>query len=140
MTNTQCPMTVVPDDCAGVKGKQRAYDLEERTFRFGRDVIRFAGRIPKNTVTTPLISQLVRAATSVGANYCEADDAESRKDFRHKLGICRKEAREAKHWLRMVVEAAPELRSDARPLWQEARELSLIFNASIRTASSRIDK
>ena len=128
------------DDGEAVKRKPRAHDLEERTSGFGRNVIRFAGRIPKNPVTVPLISQLVRAATSVGANYCEADEPVSRKDFRHKLSICRKEAHEAKHRLRMVVEAAPELRSEARPLAQEAKELSLIFNASIRTASSKSDK
>jgi four helix bundle protein len=127
-------------DEGDVKEKPRAYDLEQRTSRFGRDVIRFAGHIPKSTVTVPLISQLVRAATSVGANYCEADEAVSRKDFKHKLSICRKEAHEVKHWLRMVVEAAPGLRSEARPLAQEAKELSLIFNASIRTASSKGDK
>ena len=115
----------------------RAYDLEERTSRFGRDVIRFAKSVPRNPVTAPLISQLVRSATSVGANYCEADNAESKKDFRHKLGICCKEARETGHWLRMVVEAVPELGVPARPLAQEARELNLILNASIRTATDK---
>ena len=70
------------------------FDLEERTAVFGEAVIRFAKNIPKNPVTTPLISQLVRAGTSVGANYCEADDAVSKKDFKNKIGTCRKEARE----------------------------------------------
>ncbi len=115
----------------------RAYDLEERTAKFGRDVIRFAKTVPRNPITAPLVSQLVRSATSVGANYCEADNAESRKDFSHKLGICCKESRETGHWLRMVVEAVPELNAPARPLAQEARELNLIFNASIRTATGR---
>ena len=80
----------------------------------------------------PLISQLVRAATSVGANYCEANDACSKKDFRHKIGICRKEAKESKHWLRMVAAAEDELRGDARKLWQEAKELNMIFSAILR--------
>jgi len=115
----------------------KAYDLQERTARFGRDVIRFAKTAPRNPVTAPLVSQLVRSATSVGANYCEADNAESRKDLNHKLGICCKEARETGHWRRMVAEAVPELSTAARPLWQETKELNLIFNASIRTEASR---
>jgi four helix bundle protein len=67
------------------------------------------------------------AATSVGANYCEADDVVSKKDFRHKIGICKKEAREAKHFVRMIVRAVPELREHAKSVWQEAKELHLIF-------------
>jgi four helix bundle protein len=63
----------------------------------------------------------------VGANYCEADDAGSKKDFRHKIGICRKESRETKHWLRMIATAAPETKDEARILWHEAKELHLIF-------------
>ncbi len=107
----------------------REYDLEERTARFGEDVIAFAKRIPVNEVSRSLISQLVRAAASVGANYVEADDSDSKKDFRFKIGLCRREAKESKHWLRMVVAAEPALREPARPLWQEAKELNLIFGA-----------
>ena len=110
---------------------ERRYDLEERTAVFGEDIIKLAKTIPRNPVTGPLISQLVRAGTSVGANYCEADDAESKKDFRHKISLCRKEARETKHWLRMVVTAESDLRESAKPLWREAKELNLIF-ATIR--------
>jgi four helix bundle protein len=115
---------------------KKVYDLEERTAALGGAVIRFARRIPDTPVCRPLITQLVRSATSVGANYCEADDAESRRDFLHKIGICRKESRETKHWLRMVVVAAPELRDEARGLWQEAKELNLIFNAIARATKS----
>jgi len=114
---------------------KRKYDLEERTAKFGEEIISFAKKIPKNSITIPLISQLVKAGTSVGANYCEADDAESGKDFKHKIGICKKEARETKHWLRMVVIAQPELKDEARKLWQEAKELNLIFNAIIRSSN-----
>lgn len=109
--------------------KAKRYDLEERTAKFGEDVIRFVSAISKHTVTLPIISQLVRSATSVGANYCEADDAESKKDFKHKIGICKKEARETKHWLRMLLVACPELKDQIEKLWQEAKELHLIFNA-----------
>jgi len=116
--------------------KPRQFDLEERTAAFGNAVILLAKTVPLTPITRPLVSQLVRSATSVGANYCEADDAESRADFKHKIGICKKEAREARHWLRMLVTAVPEARVQARPLWQEAKELNLIFNAIVRTTTA----
>jgi four helix bundle protein len=108
--------------------KNRIYDLEERTARFGEAVIDFAKTIPQNPVTNRLISQLVGAGTSVGANYAEADDSVSKKDFLKSIGTCRKEARETKHFLRMVARAVPELKLQARELWMEARELHLIFS------------
>ncbi len=114
---------------------ENKYDLEERTAVFGETIIAFAKRIPTTPVTLPLISQLVRSGTSVGANYCEADDACSKKDFRFKIGTCRKESKETKHWLRMVAAAADELRADARPLWQEAKELNLIFGKILRNGN-----
>jgi len=110
----------------------KKYDLGERTAKFGENVIKFAKNIPKNPVNTPLVSQLVRAGTSIGANYCEADGAESKKDFNHKIGICKKESKETRHWLRMVAVAVPELREEARKLWQEAQELTLIFSAIMK--------
>lgn len=110
----------------------RKFDLEERTAKFGEDVIKFCQRLPKNLIVNPLIDQLVRAATSCGANYCEADDAESKKDFKHKIGICKKETREAKHFLRMIKVAIPLVENEANLLWQEAMELNLIFNAIYR--------
>jgi four helix bundle protein len=113
------------------------YDLEERTAKFGENIIEFAKRIPKNSITLPIISQLVRSGTSVGANYCEADEAESGKDFKHKLGIAKKESREAKHWLRMIVKAVPDLKEEAKILWQEAKELSLIFNSIINKIKNK---
>ena len=116
--------------------KDTKYDLEERTACFGENVLRFAKKIPKNSVNLPLISQLVRAATSVGANYCEADDGVSKKDFRNKIGICRKEAKESKHWLRMVATVNDDLKTEARTLWQEAKELNLIFSQIFRSSSS----
>jgi four helix bundle protein len=110
-------------------GEKRVYDLEERTARFGEAVIDFAKTIPQGAVTNRIIGQLVGAATSVGANYVEADDAVSKKEFLKNIGTCRKEARETKHFLRMVVRAVPELKPEARKLWTEARELNLIFSA-----------
>ncbi|HLD35374.1 MAG TPA: four helix bundle protein [Planctomycetota bacterium] len=108
---------------------ERKYDLEERTAIFGENTIRFAYKIPSRPQTVSLIEQLVAAATSVGANYCEADDASSKKDFLYKISICKREARETKYWLRMVAVAVPSLKEEAKILWQEAKELHLIFAA-----------
>jgi len=100
------------DDGAGLVREEpetkRVYDLEERTARFGEAIIDFAKTIPLNPVTTRIITQLVGAGTNVGANYVEADDAVSKKEFLKSIGTCRKEARETKHFLRMAVRAVPE--------------------------------
>ncbi len=113
-------------------GAPKVYDLEERTALFGEAIVRFALTIPQGPVTNRLIDQLVGAGTSVGANYCEADDAYSRNEFRKNIGICKKEARETKFQLRMAVTAVPQLKPEARKLWQEAKELHLIFAAILR--------
>jgi four helix bundle protein len=123
----QWPLTLRGRAVMDEAGVGRRYDLEERTAKFGEAVIDFTRNIPVNPVTLRLVPQLVAAATSVGANYCEADDAVSKRDFRHKIGICKKEARETKFFLRMMVRAAPDVREQAEPLWREAKELHLIF-------------
>ena len=102
-------------------GGKRVYDLEERTARFGEAIIDFAKTIPQGPVTSRIISQLVGVGTSVGANYVEADDAVSKKEFLKCIGTCRKEARETKHFLRMTVRAVPELKSRARTLGRGQR-------------------
>ncbi|PYK40362.1 MAG: four helix bundle protein [Verrucomicrobia bacterium] len=112
------------DDGAGLVREEpdakRVYDLEER--------IDFAKTVRQNPVTNRIITQLVGAGTSVGANYVEADDAVSKKEFLKNIGTCRKEARETKHFLRITVRAVPELKPQARTLWLEAKELHLIFS------------
>ncbi len=115
-----------------VNGKK--YDLEERTAIFGENIINFTKKLPKNIITSSIISQLVKASTSVGANYCEADCAETKKDFEHKIGISKKESRESKHWLRMIAMAVPEIKNEARILWKEANELNLIFIAIVNNS------
>ena len=107
------------------------FDLSERTASFGEAVIKFALTIRRNAVTGPLLSQLVRAATSVGLNYCEADEAGSRKEFKYRISICKRESRETKLALRFVVKASQDdkAQSNARPLWSEAHELNRIFAA-----------
>jgi four helix bundle protein len=117
--------------------RPQIYDLKERTAKFGESIIGFAKQIPKNPVTIPLITQITRSGTSVGANYHEADCAETKRDFEHKLGICKKEANETKHWLRMIAAAIPDLTDASRVLWQEAHELTLIFSASVRTSQQK---
>ena len=108
---------------------KREYDLEERTAKFGEEIIKFCKDMPKNEITRPIIHQLIKCGTSIGANYSEADDAESKLDFKHKIGICKKESRECKHFLRMSTIATPEIKENARVLWKESKELNLIFNS-----------
>ena len=103
------------------------YDLEERTAKFGESTIKFCRTLNQDAIVRPLISQLIRSATSIGANYMEANSASSRKDFRNKIFICKKEAQETKHWLRMLTQATPEHKDELAKLWQEVQELTLIF-------------
>ena len=115
----------------------KKYDLEERTARVGEDIIEFVGSLMRNEVNRPLISQVVRSSTSIGANYMEADGAESKKDFFHKVALCKKEAKETKHWLRMISKANPQNIKDCQNLSQEAQELSLIFSSIILSNRER---
>ena len=113
------------------KKTKKIYDLEERTAKLGENLIEFAKKIPKNPVTLSLITQLIKAGTSVGANYNEADCAESKKDFEHKIGICKKESKETRFWLRMIAKAVPKLKNEAKILWKEVNELNLIFSSIV---------
>jgi len=102
------------------------YNLEERTAKFGEKVIIFCRSLKQDTISKPLVGQLVRSATSIGANYMEANGASSKTDFRNKIFICKKEAQETKHWLRML-----------RELWKEAQELTMIFQKITSTLYKR---
>lgn len=121
----------------GAKEKP-VYDLAERTARFGEAAIDFAKKIPRGPLTDRIISQLVGAATSVGANYIEADDAISKKEFLKNIGTCRKEARESKHFLRMSARAVPALKKEAGALWLEGKALHLIFCRIISTGKKKL--
>jgi four helix bundle protein len=114
---------------------RKKFDLGERTALFGESIIDFAKKIPVNSITRRLIGQLVGAGTSVGANYHEADCAESRRDFEHKLGISKKEANETKFFLRMIVRAVPNLQQEAEVIKKEAEELKLILVTIINKSS-----
>jgi four helix bundle protein len=115
------------------------YDLEERTALFGETIIDLVKGCPKNVITIPIINQIVKSGISVGCNYAEADCAESRKDFEHKFGICKKEAKETKHLLRMLSRAEPSLSEKAGSLRGEANELKLIFIAIINKSKFNSD-
>lgn len=104
-------------------------DLRERTALFAEAVIRFAKKVPRGPITNRLIDQVVSASSSVAANFCEADDAVSGKDFKKSIGTCRKEAKEAMLFLRLIATAEESLAPEARKLWREAKELNLIFGA-----------
>ena len=92
---------------------KKVYDLEERTALFGENVIGFVKTLPQDRVNNELISQIIRSSTSIGANYMEADGAESKRDFRHKIAICKEESKETKHWLRMIARANPAKKTNA---------------------------
>jgi len=110
------------------KFSNNKYDLEERTAKFAETLIALLRKVKIIPLNQRIIPQLVSACGSVGVNYCEANEAESKRDFVHKIGICKKEIKETKHWLRLLVSANPELKEDLRPFWQEAHELLLIFS------------
>lgn len=104
------------------------YDLEERTAIFSENVIELCQSIPRNAVSTPLISQTIRSATSVGANYREANGASSKKDFRNKILICKREILETKYWFRLLLKTSPNINAQCQKLILEAQELILIFS------------
>ena len=130
MPNNQWDEAMVLKD-EPTNGKHQ-FDLEERTSRFGEQIILFAKKIPFNARNNRLVDQLVGAVTSVGANYCEADEYVSKRDFRNMIGRCKKEAKETLFFLRMIATSEPDLADEARKLYREGKELKLIFAAIYR--------
>jgi len=108
--------------------KQQNYDLEERTSKFGEEVIGLCQTVKQDAINRPVISQLIRSSTSIGANYMEANGASSKRDFGNKIYICKKECLETKHWLRMLVKCCLSKRKQIVTLWKECQELTLIFS------------
>jgi four helix bundle protein len=107
----------------------KRYDLEERTLIFAKQVIEFINKLPKTLANTEISKQLVKAAGSVGANYVEANESLSKKDFVLRIKICRKEAKESRYWLKLVSCNSNESEKEQRNLIQEAMELMKIFGA-----------
>lgn len=130
-------MTELQGKNDGDGNTEKPFNLEERTAQFGEAIIRFCKRLPRGPGNDRIIDQLVGAGTSVGANYCEADDAVSKKEFGYKIGTCKKEARESKFFLRMAATAEPALRDDARALWREGHALHKIFCRIFRTCKNQ---
>lgn len=107
------------------------YDLEERTLIFGKKVILLVKSLPKNAINDRLSDQFIRSGTSLGSNYREANETETKKDFAFRMRICRKEAKETIYWLNLILENNPEFRSKIEPLIKESMELVKIFAAII---------
>ena len=128
MSNDETPHARAEPQSNLARGRRR-FDLEERTASFGEAVIDFLKTVPLTPLTRHMVDQLVRASTSVGANYSEANDAGSRKEFRYRLTLCKRESRESKFWLRMIARARPDRRDASRTLYREADELNRIFAA-----------
>ena len=112
---------------------QKEYNLAKRTTKFGEDIIVFCKGIKQDNINKPIINQLVRSGTSMGANYCEANNASSKKDFRNKIFICKKESQETKYWLQMLAKCNSESKEEIRKLWKECQELTMIFQKIIST-------
>lgn len=113
---------------------ENKYNLEERLAKFAEAIIDFVRTIPLDAVNRRIIEQLVGSTGSAGANYCEATEAESKKDFIHKVGIIKKELKESRHWLRLLARCNPDLADKIRVFWKEANELLLIFAKISRTS------
>lgn len=112
------------------------YDLEDRTLIFSKNILLFCRTLPQDAVTKPLLSQLVRSATSVGANYAEANGASSKKDFTNKIFICKKEAKETMYWLHLLSSLFQERNQEIKLLYKENDELIRIF-AKISSSSRK---
>lgn len=112
----------------------KQYNLEERTLKFGKRIVKMCKALPKNTINFKLVDQIIRSGTSVGANYREANETQTKKDFCFRIRICRKEAKETIYWLNLIIEANPELETRIKPLIEETTELLKIF-ASIAEKS-----
>ena len=123
---------ILKEEAMKRQGDRHPFDLEERTTVFGQNIVRFSKKIPRDATNNRLIGQLVGCGTSVGANYCEANEGVSKKDFRNMIGRCVKEAKEAKFFLRMIVASEPQFAEEARGLYREAKELHLIFASIFR--------
>ncbi len=113
-----------------IQNSKPIYDLEERTYQFAKNVRLFVKTLPKTIANLEDGKQLIKASGSVGANYIEANEALSKKDFKMRIKICRKEAKESAYWLRLIDETNQLKNSDdAKSLMQEAIELKKIFSS-----------
>ena len=107
--------------------KTKIYDLEDRTLEFGKRIVRMCQALPKKSINFTLLDQVARSGTSLGANYREANETDTKKDFQYRIRICRKEGKETVYWLKLIIEANPDFIKRIEPLLQETIELVKIF-------------
>lgn len=112
-------------------------ELEDRTFKFSERILALCRALPKNTVNNTLLNQLIRSATSIGANYCEANAAASRKDFKNKIFICKKEAQETNYWLRLLETTNENFKKEIGELRAENSQFVLIFGKIVSTLNNK---
>ncbi|MFA5926150.1 MAG: four helix bundle protein [Parcubacteria group bacterium] len=122
------------------KSENANFDLEERTLNFAKRIIRMCKALPNSTVNFKLIDQIIRSAGSIGANYREANDALSKKDFLMRIKISRKEAKETHFWLELIIEANPDFKEKIQNLFNESIELKKIFSAIITKCENNKNK
>ncbi|MBU1017548.1 four helix bundle protein [Patescibacteria group bacterium] len=113
-------------------------ELEKRTLEFSKNLINVLQKLPKNLINYKLIGQAIDSGTSIGANYREANASESPKDFKHKINISFKEAKETEFWLSNLITANPDYKDDLSPLHQESDELMRIFGKSVTTCRQNL--
>jgi len=129
--NFQCSKSKWPK----YKVSDKKYDLEQRTYRFAKNVALFCKKLPRNSINFKYIDQVIKASGSVGANYIEANEALSKKDFVMRIKICRKEAKETAYWLRLIIDTnSDEFRKEGMGIKNEAEELKKIFSSIIETS------
>lgn len=114
------------------------YDLEERTRNFAKNIVSLMMKLPQNSINKKMVEQIIGSGGSVGANYCEANEAESKKDFTHKIGICKKEIKETRYWLSLLSYANPNYADQFKILSSETQELLLIFSKIISSCRNKI--
>lgn len=113
----------------------KPYDLEERTLELAKGIIKLCQKLPKNAINFKLIEQLIDASSSVGANYREANEKLSKKDFIHKMKITRKECKETTYWLELLKEANPNFKGEIEDFIMESQELRNIFTSIINKSN-----
>lgn len=121
-----------------IKPQTTKYDLEERVVSFSEKLILLCKMFSLTVISKPLIDQLIRSGTSIGANYMEANACSSRKDFINKVNIARKESKETLYWFRLLAVQFPEKKESLRLLWKEAHEISLILGGILKSAKNKL--
>ncbi len=121
-----------------IKFQTKQFDLEERVTVFSGNLITFCKALIITVTSKPLIDQLLRSGTSIGANYMEANACNSRKDFINKVTIARKESKETLYWLRLLSVQFPDKKDPLRILWKEAHELSLILGGILKSSKAKL--